>query len=609
LRGLFFGLAFGYSIEDRTLLAICASKLSIVLTNEHPSAVSNSADPAIDKPRLLLDALVMGVVGGLAAQVFTWMLNLSQKIFLVWLAGYTPPGLPGDGGVLQQTVGAHGLWLIPVSTTLGGLLSGLIVYKLAPEAEGHGTDTVVKALHWTGGKLRARVAPVKMFASAITIGSGGSAGREGPTALIAAGFGSIYATWLKRTERERRLIVLMGMAAGLSAIFRSPIGTAIFAVEVLYSGIEFEAEGLLYCMLAAIVAYAVNGAFVGWQPMFQLAGKTTPMHLSNFGWYTALGIASGLVATVLPEVFYRMRDGFHAIPIAAWIKPAIGGLLVGLMALKLPQILGGGYGWMQQAIDGQMALKLLLVLMVAKIVALSLTVSSGGSGGVFAPSLYVGAMLGGAFAAGSHHAPAGLVIVGMAAVFGAAARVPIATLLMVAEMTGGYQLLVPAGLAVMLAYVIQFNLSRFVRYPSLYEAQVADRADSPAHRAETVGVAMRLLDRGGLPLPSGTSPLHLAALLSQGVAMELPDGSRLTAGILRPESSWVGKTLADRPGSAALDHSKIVAVLRGSSVLLARPTTLLQPGDRLLLVVGPGSEEELAEHLAPTGDATPTLAR
>jgi CIC family chloride channel protein len=132
-----------------------------------------------------------------------------------------------------------------VATTLGGLISGILVYGLAPETEGHGTDTVVKALHWTGGAIRARVPPVKMLASAITIGSGGSAGREGPTALIAAGFGSIYSKLLHRPERERRLLVLMGMAAGLSAIFRSPIGTAIFAVEVLYSGMDFESEALI----------------------------------------------------------------------------------------------------------------------------------------------------------------------------------------------------------------------------------------------------------------------------------------------------------------------------------------------------------------------------
>lgn len=239
-----------------------------------------------EKPRLLLDAVPLGIIGGLSAQVFTWLLRLCFRFFLRGLAGYTAPGLPEDGGVLQQVIGSHGLWLIPVSTTLGGLISGAIVYGLAPEAEGHGTDAVVKALHWTGGTIRARVPAVKMVASAITIGSGGSAGREGPTALIAAGFGSVYANLLKRPEREKRLLVLMGMAAGLSAIFRSPIGTAIFAVEVLYSSIEFESEALLYCMLAAIVAYAVNGAIVGWQPLFRV-----PCNCRRPGWSTMSGIA------------------------------------------------------------------------------------------------------------------------------------------------------------------------------------------------------------------------------------------------------------------------------------------------------------------------------
>ena len=558
----------------------------------------------VDKPRLLLDSVVLGIIGGLSAQVFTWLLRMSQKFFLGFLAGYTPPGVPTDGGVAHQIIGPHGLWLIPVVCTLGGLISGALVYGVAPEAEGHGTDTVVKALHFTGGTLRARVAPIKMLASAITIGSGGSAGREGPTALIAAGFGSIYATWLKRSDRERRLIVMAGMAAGLSAIFRSPIGTAIFAVEVLYSSIEFESEGLLYCMLAAIVAYAVNGAFVGWQPLFVVPALAAPTHVSSFGWYILLGIASGLIGTVLPELFYRMRDGFHRLPIPAWIKPAIGALIVGLIALRLPQVLGGGYGWIQQAIDGQMALSLLLILLFAKMIALSLTVSSGGSGGVFAPSLFVGAMLGGAFALLSHHPPAGMVIVGMAAVFGGAARVPIATLLMVAEMTGGYQLLVPAGLAVMLSYVLQINLSRLLKYDSLYEAQVAGRADSPAHHAEQVQTALRLLDSGNLPLPADTTHLHLASLLQTGLALELPDGSQLIVRLLPPESPWVGKEIQSRPPSDVLAHTRIASILRGTTVVLARPNTILQPGDRVLIVVEAEALGKLGEYLSPVNSVS-----
>ena len=551
-----------------------------------------------DKPRLLLDSVLLGIIGGLSAQLFMWMLRLSQHFFLTWIASYRPPGLPEEGGVLQEMIGPHGLWLVPVATTLGGLISGALVYRLAPETEGHGTDTVVKAVHWTGSVLRARVAPVKMVASAITIGSGGSAGREGPTALIAAGFGSMYASLLHRPERERRLLVLMGMAAGLSAIFRSPIGTAIFAVEVLYGGMDFESDALIYCMLAAIVAYAVNGWFVGWQSLFRVPLHLSGAGLADYGWYVALGAASGIIATILPEVFYRIRDVFVALRIPVWTKPAVGGLALGLLALRLPQVLGGGYGWIQEAIDGQLALRLLLILLVAKIVALSLTVSSGGSGGVFAPSLFVGAMLGGGLAGIFHHPPAGLVIVGMAAVFGGAARVPIATLLMVAEMTGGYQLLVPAGLAVMLSFLIQINLSSFFKYGSLYEAQVAGRADSPAHRAENVRIALRLLDQGKVSLPPHMNHVHLATLLQSGVALDLPDGSQLMTGALRPESPWAGKQIRSRVLGGPAADAKIVAVLRGGSVIATRPEMVLQPGDRLVLIAPPLAQEGLQKHLA-----------
>ncbi len=558
-----------------------------------------------DKPRLVLDSVLLGIVGCLSAQAFTWMLRLCHNFFLVWLAGYRPPGLPADGGVLRQSIGVHGLWLVPVATTLGGLISGALVYGLAPETEGHGTDTVVKAVHWTGAVIRARVPPVKMLASAITIGSGGSAGREGPTALISAGFASIYASFLHRPERERRLLVLMGMAAGLSAIFRSPIGTAIFAVEVLYGGMDFEGEALIYCMLAAIVAYAMNGWLVGWKPLFLVSVNASALTLADAGWYLALGVASGVAATILPEVFYRLRDGFAALPVPPWIKPAIGGLGVGILALRLPQVLGGGYGWIQQAIDGRLALHLLLVLLVAKMLALSLTVSSGGSGGVFAPSLFIGAMLGGLFAAGFHHPPAGMVIIGMAAVFGGAARVPIATLLMVAEMTGGYQLLVPAGLAVMLSYLVQIRLSSFMKYESLYEAQVVGRADSPAHRAEHVRTALRLLEQGNISLPQDMNHLHLAALLQSGLALDLSNGSQLIVGSLRPGSPWAGKPIQSRNLTGALANSRIAAILRSKSVLLNRPETVLQAGDRLLMIVPPEAVAELTNHLSMASGPNP----
>jgi CIC family chloride channel protein len=184
-------------------------------------------------------------------------------------------------------------------------------------------------------------------------------------------------------------------------------------------------------------------------------------------------------------------------------------------------------------------------------------------------------------------------------VFGGAARVPIATLLMVAEMTGGYQLLVPAGLAVMLSYILQINLSRVLKYDSLYEAQVAGRSDSPAHRAEQVQTALRLLDSGNLPLPADTTHLHLASLLQTGLALELPDGSELIVGLLPPESPWVGKEIQSRPASDVLAHTRIASILRGTTVVLARPNTILQPGDRVLIVVQPEALGKLGEYLSP----------
>jgi len=550
--------------------------------------------------------LLIGVVGALSAQLFMFLLHLASDIFLANLAGYQPATLTAEGGVLEQRIGAHGLWLVPVATTLGGLISGLLVYGFAPEAEGHGTDTAVRAFHRSGGFIRTRVPGLKMLASAITIGSGGSAGREGPIALIAAGIGSIYATLTRRSDDERRILVLAGMAAGLSAIFRSPIGTALFAIEVLYGGLEFEAGALLYTMLASVVAYAVNGVFVGWESLFQVPRGLGVSSLASYGWYSVLGVAAGVVAAFLPNVFYGLRDAFHALPLPSHVKPAIGGLGVGLLALMLPQVLGGGYGWIQEAIDGRLVGSLLLLLLVAKLLAFSLTVSSGGSGGVFAPSLYVGAMLGGYFAQFTGEPQAALAVVGMAAVFGGAARVPIAALLMVSEMTGGYQMLVPAGLAVMLSYLVQSTLSVNFKYKSLYEAQVLTQSDSPAHYLEHVRTALKLLNDYKVSVPQSVGKLDLLSLLSAGVPVDLPSGKQMHIGTLRPESDWVGRELrfhfVDQDGS-----SEIVALVRGDELALPHKDLRLAAGDRLLVIIAADATETLARHLdlsvAPRGGA------
>lgn len=547
---------------------------------------------------LFFDTLLLGVVGALGAQVFNFLLHLVERISLTAVAGYVPPGLPNEGGVLQQLVGPHGLILIPIVITLGGLISGILVYSVAPEAEGHGTDTAVRSFHRSAGVIRPRVTPLKIVSSAITIGTGGAAGREGPTALISAGIGSIYGSVFKRSERERRLLVLIGMASGLSAIFRSPVGTAIFAIEVLYSEMEFEAGALLYSLLGSIVAYTLNGLFVGWKPLFQVPSQLTVDHFSDYLWYVLLGVASGLIGVMLPSVFYKTRDLFHRLPIPPHFKPALGALGVGVIALYLPQVLGGGYGWIQETINGNLPLKLLGILLFAKMISFAFTVSSGGSGGVFAPSLFVGAMLGGFLAQVFHQPSAAFAVVGMAAVFGSAARVPIATLLMVVEMTGGYHLLVAAALAVTLAYLVQSWITArlSVMYPSLYEAQVPGRIDSPAHRMEHIQSALKMLGRDQVEGPQGLSSVNLFDLLESGVPLEIESGKRLFAAVLSKESPAVGRSIAQGEFASVGNSPGILSILRQGKVFSPRPDSVLAAGDHLLIAASLEQFEKLKPH-------------
>ncbi|MGC8549288.1 MAG: chloride channel protein [Acidobacteriaceae bacterium] len=546
--------------------------------------------------RRVVDSVLLGLVGAMSALAFHYILRLCSWLFMGKLAHTVLPEI-ADSIAPRSIAVTHFNWWIPVATTLGGLISGILVFTLAPEAEGHGTDTVVNAFHRLAGNIRARVPVLKMVASGITIGSGGSAGREGPTALIAAGFGTIYANLTRRSDQERRFLILVGMAAGLSAVFRSPIGTAIFAVEVLYSAMEFESHILIYTLLSSVVAYATNGIFFGLQPLFHVPSQLLLPDYRYYPWYVALGLASGLLATILPVVFYGMRDVFHAIPCPQIFKPAIGGLGVGIIALFFPQILGGGYGWMQMSIGGYLPLHLLVALLFLKILSLAFTVSSGGSGGVFAPSLFIGAMLGGTLAALFHQPAAGFVIVGMAAVFGAAARVPMATILMVSEMTGGYQLLVPAGLAVILAFLVQTWLSRTLRYHSLYEAQVKTYAQSPAHYVEEMNYAIDLIRAHRIAGQQSLREMDIISLMQSGIPLTLHSGERMLMGEVQQNCPLCSELVGSLGEITGDDNLKVLAIFRGSEVLLPSPQSRLRAGDGLLLLCSPETEPILKEKL------------
>ncbi len=428
---------------------------------------------------LLLGAII-GAGAGLAAIAFHRAIDLVTGWTLGNIAGFKPPQPLGEGQAVISTI-SH-LWLIPVITTLGGLLAGIIVYKLAPESEGHGTDTAIDAYHNKNGNIRWRIPYVKFVASTITIGTGGSAGPEGPASQMGAGFGSFLAQILHLSTEDRRIAVAAGMGAGIAAIFKAPLGGAILAAEILYLQ-GMESEVLIPAFLSSMVAYVVYASVQGFTPIFGTGLNISFNDPTSLVFYAVLGIACGLIGIVCTRTFSGVKEIFHKLRIPRILKPAIGGLLTGLIALWLPQVLGVGYGWTQLAMTPnalRVSLAILAVLIFAKILATALTVESGGSGGVFAPGIVIGGLIGAVLwqaMQGVPHMPslASFVIVGMMAFLGAVGHVPLAVMVMIAEITGSYQLLAPAMIAVGLAYVI-------IGRNTMYHSQVLSPAESPAHR-------------------------------------------------------------------------------------------------------------------------------
>ncbi|MGQ9920881.1 MAG: chloride channel protein [Desulfobacca sp.] len=427
-------------------------------------------------------SIIVGIIAGLGAILFEESLRWTLRHLLSLSTGFQEPGLEATAE-LVASLGSLRSWLFLVVPTLGGLAAGIIVFSVAPEAEGHGTDAMIDAFHRRGGYIRKRVPFVKIIASAITIGSGGSAGKEGPIAQIGAGFGSFLASVLRLHPRGRRLLVLAGAAGGIGAIFHAPLGAALFATEVLYRAAEFEFEAILPCIISAIVASSIFDQYFGRQALF--APGPVDFQLIELLPYCLFGVVCAAVGFVYIKVFYGSRDHFFKkLPLPKMLRPAIGGFLLGCVALLTPQIMDGGYGWIQAAMDGKMFWGTMLLLVFMKIIATSCTISSGGSGGVFGPSVFMGAMLGGAFGFAGHAIapqwvlhPSAFVVVGIGAFFAGVAKVPISSIIMACEMCGNYKLLVPLMLVSAIAFIL---LGR----TSLYEKQVGSRLASPAHRGE-----------------------------------------------------------------------------------------------------------------------------
>lgn len=403
---------------------------------------------------------LLGVIAGLGAVAFLQSLILATHLLLHDLAGYQIP-TPAGEGFLSGSTGFLRPWSIPLIVGFGGLLSGLLVFAVAPEAQGHGTDAAIEAVHHNPRGVRVRTVAIKIVASALTIGSGGSGGREGPTAQISAGFGSYLARVLDLSPTEGRIAVAVGIGSGIGSIFGAPLGGALLSAEILYRD-DIEVEAIIPSVIASIIGYTVFSAFMGFQPLFGFAAPgyrfSEPIQLA---WYALIGVVGGFIGLAYSKGFYGIADLSNRVPIPRMLRPALGGLMTGALAIALPEILGTGYGWIQKGLGHQLLglpLWVVLALPLAKILATSFSIGSGGSGGIFGPGMVIGAFTGAALwrllapvAPGVPHGPAPFVIVGMMACFGSICRAPLAVMLMVAEMTGSLTALAPAMIAVGLA--------------------------------------------------------------------------------------------------------------------------------------------------------------
>jgi CIC family chloride channel protein len=450
--------------------------------------------------RTLLHAIGVGIGAGIVGAAFLVGLDLLNRVFLEHFAGYVGLKADGEASILgTSTPGPFRPWMLAFLPAIGALISGLITTR-APEARGGGGDAMIEAYHHRGGVIRPRVLWVKWLASVFTLGLGGSGGREGPTMHIGAGIGSAVGSLLHVNARERRVLMVAGVAVGMSAVFRTPLGAALLAIEVLYRD-DFEAEALIPTLLASVVAYSVVVPIFGQATMFAHAAHY-PFRPSHLPLYALLSLAIACLSIAFVKGLRGVDALSRRMSIPRWFSPAIGGLALGLFAVPIIilvgerlgttgkglGILGSGYGAAQMAIVGNdflpggwYGVQLLLLLCAAKLVATSLTIGSGGSAGDFAPSLVLGGLFGGAFGRAvqilSHDPsidPGAFALVGMGTFYGGIAHAPISALIMVSELAGSYELLVPMMLAGGIAFVV-------LRKHSLYAAQIPSRMGSPVH--------------------------------------------------------------------------------------------------------------------------------
>ncbi|MFI6012592.1 chloride channel protein [Streptomyces sp. NPDC051243] len=494
-------------------------------------------------------AVVVGGGAGLGSIAFRWCIQSFTHAF----SGHADyAATPGVSNPHVPWLGPYFVLLAPV---LGGLLYGPLVHRFAKEARGHGVPEVMLAVARRGGRISPKVAVVKTLASALCIGSGGSVGREGPIVQIGSALGSALGRVPKVTEGRMKLVVACGAAGGIAATFNAPLAGVFFAMELILG--TFSAEAFGATVLASVTASVIGRAAFGDVAFLKLPDFHID-HFAQYGLFALLGVVAAVVGVGFTRSLYLVEDACDWLWRGPeWLRPAVGGLALGLVLLALPEMYGVGYPVLEKATEGGYAVGFLFLLLTGKMLASSLTIGIGGSGGVFAPSLFIGAMLGSAYGIGAHAllpGAAGAVgayaLVGMGAVFAGASRAPITAVVILFELTGEYSIILP----LMLSIVLATATGRLMSNDTIYTLKLRRRGIDlegpvPGARicAQHVGRVMEPLPT---PLPASTPLADAADLLSLSGHGALPvvDDTGGYVGVVTAQA--VGEALTEEPGSA-----------------------------------------------------------
>ncbi|GIT79718.1 chloride channel protein [Leifsonia sp. LS1] len=496
---------------------------------------------------LIASALVVGAGAGLAAVVFRWLVQTATLIFTGTADYAATTGHPANPWV--PWLGGAFVILAPA---IGGLLYGPLVHRFAREARGHGVPEVMYAVARRGGHIPGRVAVVKALASAITIGSGGSVGREGPIVQIGSALGSTLGRITRMPETQLRTLVACGAAGGIAATFNAPIAGVFFALELILR--DFATRSFAAVMLSSIVASVVGRSILGDHPFLALPAFTVGRP-SEYLLFAGLGLLAGAVGVLFSKVLYLVEDLCDwAWRGPEWLRPTVGGLLLGLLLFAMPQLYGVGYPVLEASVGGTYTVGFLLLLVLAKMAATSLTIGIGGSGGVFAPSLVIGAAFGAATGEAIGLVIPGLsgdagtfALVGMAAVFAGATRAPITAGIILFELTGEYSIILP----LLLAVIVATGTSRLLSRDTIYTRKLSRRGVDltapalPALRGTTVSALM-----------STPPPSIRGSQDAREAIVRLGESQRRAAPVVGDDGSLIGVlTAADAAQALASDEA------------------------------------------------------